>query len=237
MILQFADFLSIYFSRRALYTFDETLILSNEMKFAINQKFIALFFLVIFGLFASACQKQAAKIEPKDTPTSSAQSPTEAYKLLYAAVKSKNTDAIKSVMSKQTIAFGQMVSQRNNTPLEKVYENGFLASTFAESLPEIRDERIKGDMGAVEVWDAKEQRFQDVAFINENGGWKLAVGDQFGGTYQSPGKGLAQIELESSNSMGNSLVPLAPNINGGFTSNKAETNSAAKDKSPKAEKR
>lgn len=207
------------------------------MKFAVNRKYTALLFAVILGVFSFACQPQAAKIETKDVPTSSAQSPTEAYKLLYAAVKSKNTDAIKSVMSKQTIAFAQMVSQRNNTPLEKVYENGFLASTFAATLPEIRDERIKGNMGAIEVWDAKENRFQDVAFVNENGGWKLAVGDQFNGTYQSPGKGLAQMESEASNSMSNEMVPLSPNINGNFSSGKPAANSAVKDKSAKAEKK
>ncbi len=210
------------------------------MNYALNQKLIAAVF-AVFAIFSVACQKQNAETEAKNdakkAPKSTAPSPTEAYKQLYAAVKSKQTEAIKAMMSEKTVAFGQMVSQRNNTPLEKVYENGFLATTFAESLPEIRDERIKDNMGAIEVWDAKENAWTETAFINENGGWKLAVGDQFSNTYQSPGKGLSQIETEATNSMSNKLVPLPGNFNGNFTSGKPETNSAVKDSSRKAEKK
>ena len=81
-------------------------------------------------------------------------SPTEAYKQLYAAVKAKDTEKIKATMSKNTQAFAQMVASRQGSPIEKVFENGFTATTFAETLPEIRDERISGEYGAVEVWNA-----------------------------------------------------------------------------------
>src|SRR5687767_1162206 len=77
-------------------------------------------------------------------------SPTEAYKQLYAAVKAKDTERIKATMSKNTQAFAQMVASRQNSPIEKVFENGFTATTFSETLPEIRDERISGQYGAVE---------------------------------------------------------------------------------------
>src|SRR5258708_38410431 len=50
-------------------------------------------------------------------------SPTEAYKRLFAAVKSKNTEAIKKQMTKKTIAFGVMAAGRNGNPVEKEYEN------------------------------------------------------------------------------------------------------------------
>ncbi|HBE83300.1 MAG: hypothetical protein JNK51_04860 [Blastocatellia bacterium] len=145
--------------------------------------------------------------------TGGAASPTEAYKTLYAAVKSKDTEAIKASMTKKTQEFAQMVAQRNNNPIEKVYENGFTATTFAESLPEIRDERISGNMGAVEVWNARDSRWEDLAFINEDGGWKLAVGEQFAGSFKSPGKGRDQREREAANVMSNSMVPAMPAAN------------------------
>src|SRR5256885_11046369 len=72
---------------------------------------------------------------------SRAATPTDAYKLLYAAVKSKDVEAIKKQLTKKSIEFGTMAAQRNNTPIEKVYENGFTATTFSETLPPIRDER------------------------------------------------------------------------------------------------
>jgi hypothetical protein len=137
----------------------------------------------------------------------SAASPTEAYKLLYAAVKSKNTDAIKQQLSKKTIEFGAMAAQRNNTPLEKVYENGFTATTFSNTLPPMRDERIDGDMGALEVWNAKDKVWEDLAFVNEDGAWKLAVGDMFAGTYKSPGPGQDQREKQAANIAANSELP------------------------------
>lgn len=128
-----------------------------------------------------------------------AQTPTEAYKMLFAAVKAKNTDAIKRMMSQKTLGFAEGVSAQQNTSLPKFYENGLTATTFAATLPKTRDERVKGDMGALEVWNEKDNRWEDLPFVKEADGWKLAIGDIFAGTHQSPGKGQAQIESEASN--------------------------------------
>ena len=139
-------------------------------------------------------------------------SPTEAYKQLYAAVKSKDVEKIKAVMSKSTEGFAQMVSARQNTPIEKVFENGFTATTFAESLPEIRDERIKCEFGAVEVWNEKDKRWEDLGFVYEDNAWKLAVGEMFGGKFQSPGKGRAVKEQEAANALNpaNNMINALP---------------------------
>lgn len=134
-------------------------------------------------------------------------SPTEAYKLLYSAVKSKDTEKIKAVMTKKTQEFAQMVAARQNTPIEKVFENGFTATTFAESLPEIRDERVNCESGAVEVWNGKDSRWEDLGFVFEDGAWKLAIGEMFGGSFKSPGKGRAIKEQEAANAVSNNMIP------------------------------
>lgn len=139
--------------------------------------------------------------------------PTEAYQALYTAVKSKNTDAIKNSLTKKSIEFGVMAAQRNGTSLEKVYENGFTATTFSEKLPTMRDERVNGDMGALEVWNSKESKWEDLPFIKEDGVWKLAVGEMFAGTYTSPGKGRDAIEKEAANAAANSNIQSAPAVN------------------------
>ena len=141
---------------------------------------------------------------------SSGSSPTDAYKQLFAAVKSKDTERIKSMMSKKSQEFAAMVAGRQSQPVEKVYENGFTATTFAESVPEIRDERIEGDYGAIEVWNAKDKRWEDLGFVKEDGAWKLAVGDMFGGTFKSPGKGRAIKEQEAANAMSNTMIQGGP---------------------------
>jgi hypothetical protein len=144
-------------------------------------------------------------------------SPSEAYKQLYSAVKSKDTEKIKAVMTKKTQDFAQMVAARQNSPIEKVFENGFTATTFAESLPEIRDERVNCEFGAVEVWNAKDKRWEDLGFIYEDGAWKLAIGEMFGGSFKSPGPGRAVKEQEAANALSNNMIPANignANVNG-----------------------
>ncbi len=132
--------------------------------------------------------------------------PAEAYKLLYAAVKSKNVETIKKQLTKKTIEFGLMASGRNGTPVEKVYENGFTATTFSETLPTMRDERISGETGALEVWNSRDSKWEDLPFIKEDGAWKLAVGEMFAGTFKSPGPGLDRRQKEAANAQANSNV-------------------------------
>ncbi|MEJ7847744.1 MAG: hypothetical protein WKF92_06630 [Pyrinomonadaceae bacterium] len=101
------------------------------------------------------------------SPSGGAGSPTEAYKTFYAAVKSKNTDAIKAEMSQKTRAFAEAAAQRQGITIEKMLENGLTGTTFAESLPEMRDERVSGDDGSVEVWNAKDKLWEDLPFVRE----------------------------------------------------------------------
>jgi len=140
------------------------------------------------------------------------ETPTDAYKKLYAAVKGKDVEAIKLQLTKKTIEFGKMAGEKNKNP--DIYINGFTATTFAESLPTMRDERVNGDMGALEVWNSRDSRWEDLPFIKEDGGWKLAVGDVFAGTYQSPGKGRDQLEKEAANAVANKeQIPSIPTTN------------------------
>lgn len=142
-------------------------------------------------------------------------SPTGAYKGLYAAVKSKNPEEIKKWMSKSSLGFAEMAAKQQNSSIDKVLENGFTATTFAAQLPEIRDERIDGNMGAVEVWNGKDKRWEDLPFIKEETGWKLAIGDTFAGTFKTPGQGMAARQAEEANKMSNGYVeaPAQPNSN------------------------
>jgi hypothetical protein len=201
------------------------------MKLQINQKSVAALLVFAFVLFGLACQKQPASNSSAESGPL-AQSPTEAYKMIYNNVKAKQPAEIKKHMSEKTVGLAQAQAERQKDPLDKVFENGFTATTFSPTMPEIRDERVSGDMGAVEVYNSQRSVWEDLPFIKENGGWKLAVGDLFAGTYQSPGKGLSQIEAEASNKMGNGMI-MMPNINGmpGAEKMRTNSNSAAANKS------
>jgi hypothetical protein len=157
-------------------------------------------FLIGFSALMFSCSHSAASL--------SEDSPTGAYKRLYTAVKAKNTDDIKATMTKKTLDFAAMASAQQKKPIEQVLENGFTQTTFSPEMPQIRDERINGDMGAVEVYRSKDKTWEDLPFIREDGAWKLAIGELFAGTYKSPGKGQFEKEKEASNAMSNTMVPM-----------------------------
>ncbi|HQZ83151.1 MAG TPA: hypothetical protein PLR83_08020 [Pyrinomonadaceae bacterium] len=168
---------------------------------------LCIFALLTVGLTFS-CSSAPAK------PGSASDSPTEAYKRLFVAVKAKNTDQIKAEMTKATQQFAGAAAEKYKKPIEQVFENGFTGTTFAESMPPIRDERVDGDMGAVEVWNSKDSRWEDLPFMKEDGAWKLAVGNIYQGSYKSPGPGRDQREKMAANSAGQHPVEMPqPNMN------------------------
>ena len=152
----------------------------------------------------------STSLNPNDTPT-------EAYKRLYAAVKAKNTDAIRNELSAKTKDFAKALAARQSKNEAEVLANGFTASTFSPTLPEIRDERVKDDMGSVEVWNDKDKRWDDLPYVREAGGWKLAIGDIFAGTFKSPGRAQSLREQDAINatSPNNNRVqaPIMPGAN------------------------
>jgi len=174
--------------------------------------------LAMIGAFAAfACQNSTAVNAPAEV--SSAQSPSEAYRTLFAAVKSKDSAKIKAVLSKGSMGLAEMASAQQKKTIEEVIQNGFTETSFSEKNPPMRDERIKGEFGAVEVWNEKRKQWDDIPFILEDGGWKAAFGDAFGGKWQSPGKGQAIIEQENANANNpNMMVPQMPadNTSGNF---------------------
>ena len=177
------------------------------------KKYLALLTLLTIAVVFVACGDSPASNSdevlenPNDTPT-------EAYKRLFAAVKSKNTESIKNEMSAATQAFAGFVGKQQNKTLDEVFANGFTQTTFAETLPEIRDERIKGKMAAIEVWNAKSNIWEDLPFIREKTGWKLAIGDAFNKSWTSPGKGRDAREKEAANVLsGNKMTNGTVNTN------------------------
>jgi hypothetical protein len=153
-----------------------------------QNKLIGFFLLAAICVFGFSCSGD------KGTPT-------DAYKKLFAAVKAKDTEKIKSVMSKNTLGLAQFNADRQKITIEKSLENGLVAPTMSDALTEIRDERVKGNFASIEVFNQKENRWEDLPFILEDGSWKLAIGDLFQGKFESPGKGKAEIEREATNTM------------------------------------
>lgn len=154
----------------------------------INQNLLKILFLIVGFTVLSACQSGASKTGAL----------VEAYKNLYDAVKSKDTEKIKANMSKDTLGFVSSVGEMQKKTPEEMLKNGLIQSTRAEKLPPTRNERIKENMGALEVQDPN-GNWEDVPFVLEDGRWKLAVGDLFKGTYKKPAP--SQAETEANNNV------------------------------------
>jgi hypothetical protein len=192
------------------------------MKVKFVWKICGLSLVLAFALLSFSCdsaQQSAANQEAVKANT-----PSDAYRALYAAVKAKNNTKIQQLWSNNTVGFAGYVAEQYKEPLEKVFENGLTATTFADTLPQMRDERVNGNFAAVEVYSQKDNRWEDIPFILEDGGWKLAVGDEVKGTYKSPGKGQAQLEMEANNPMSSAIPPAETNAN------VASSNKSLKDK-------
>lgn len=175
-------------------------------------------FSVFYSIFAVACggnSNTVANANNASEPSCEAggDTPTAAYKRLFEAVKSKQTDNIRAQVTQGTIQLASFISAQNKTPIDKVFENGFVSSTMTPDLPDIRDERVNCNMGAVEVWNASQQKWEDTPFMLENGTWKLAVGELMRGLYKSPGKGLAAKEAEAANTARGNTPPMPMNSN------------------------
>lgn len=180
------------------------------MKLSIYNKIITAGLLSVLAFLSFACQKQAAEKSATPTETVKTGSPTEAYQMLYAAVKAKDKNKIKQLVSKSSVGLAEFSAAQQKKQVDEVLANGFTGTTFSPTLPEIRDERIKDSFGALEVYNSQESRWEDLPFIYEDGSWKLAVGDVLQDKYKSPGKGAATIEREAS---GNNNMMMTPNSN------------------------
>ena len=139
--------------------------------------------------------------------------PTEAYKRLFAAVKSGDPNNIRAEMTKKTIQFAAGTAKQMGKTEDEQIIHGMTATTYSENMPEIRDERVKDNMGAVEVWNSKDSKWEDLPFMIEDGKWKFAIGDAFAGSFKSPGKGRNEIDREAANAMRPPQTPMIRNVN------------------------
>jgi len=69
------------------------------------------------------------------------------------------------------------------------------------------------------VFNPTENKWEDLPFVLEDGGWKLAVGDVFQDTYRKPGMGITEMENANkttdfpTNTAGNQAMPPVSNAN------------------------
>jgi hypothetical protein len=148
-------------------------------------------------------------------PAAAINSPIEAFSFLFEAVRSKNIDGIKQISSKATRELAQVSASSFKQSCFDSYKNGFTETVMQDKMPETRDLRTDGDVAAMEVRRA-DGKWENIPFVKEGNGWKLAIGDLFFGRIKSPGKAQSILEQENANARGlnNGTVNPMPNKNG-----------------------
>lgn len=145
-----------------------------------NRRFIWLAAaLALIAIVAAGCSRGP---KPGDQST-----PTLAYKALFEAVKKKDSEAIKKVLSKGTLEMMDTYASMQKKTLNQVVENGLTETTFAPKLPETRNEKITGDFAILEVKNEKTGTWESLPFAKEDGNWKLAIDTFFKGTMSPNG--------------------------------------------------
>jgi hypothetical protein len=113
----------------------------------------------------------SGKITNSSSSTPSASSPTEAAKAFYDALKSKDVQGIKNIMSKKSLDMLNKTAQENNKSLDD-----YLKDANEKDPPpppfEARNEKINGETATVEVSNGK-GGWEPLDFIKEDGQWKL----------------------------------------------------------------
>jgi hypothetical protein len=147
-------------------------------------------------------------------PAVAINSPVEAYTFLFDAVKKGDTDAVKQISSKATRELAQFTANSYKKSCAESYKNGFTETAMQEKMPETRDLRISddGNTASMEVKTAK-GTWDDVPFVKEGNGWKLALGDLFFGKIKKVGTPQSVREQENANARGLGNVPINPMAN------------------------
>ncbi|HEX8920002.1 MAG TPA: hypothetical protein VF766_00905 [Pyrinomonadaceae bacterium] len=100
-----------------------------------------------------------------------ASTPTEAFKLFYEAMKNKDVAAIKSLISKETLASMEAEAKSKDKSLDDYLAEE--SKSVPPSMPQLGEEKIDGDKATVQFKLDNAPNWSAFSFVKEDGGWKI----------------------------------------------------------------
>jgi Putative lumazine-binding len=122
--------------------------------------------------------------QPSATATpitgNSGPSPTEAFTAYYEAIKRKDVEGVKSVFSRGTLSMMEDRAKKTNTTVDAVMKEGLeeAGKDVPAEMPRTRNEKVDGDRATVEVRNDKEDKWELLHFVREDGKWKIAFDEE-----------------------------------------------------------
>jgi len=102
-------------------------------------------------------------------------SPKDAIKAFVDGLEAKDEAAVKAALSEKTNKMLDLQTKMTGKGIVDIFNS----KEFEEmsKMPEMRNEKIDGDKATLEVKDPKDEKWDEMALVKEDGSWKLAFAD------------------------------------------------------------
>lgn len=101
-------------------------------------------------------------------------SPTTTFKAFLEAQKNKDVAGMKKRLSRKSLTMVENAALAQTKTVDQAIADDFPAAE-AQKAPEMRNEKITGDIGTLEVKYEEAKDWQTEYFVKEDGEWKIAV--------------------------------------------------------------
>ena len=117
-----------------------------------------------------------AQPSPTATTPTSASTPTEAFNTYYDAIKRKDVNAFKNLLSKGTLEMLEEQAKRQNKTIDAALNDGIVEASkeVPATVPPTRNEKVDGDKATLEVNDEKKGKWETLHFVRDAGQWKIS---------------------------------------------------------------
>jgi hypothetical protein len=100
-------------------------------------------------------------------------SPTATFKAFVEAQKNKDVAGMKKRLSRKTLTMAENSALAQKKTVDEAIAEGFDA-TKAQKAPAMRNEKVTGDSGTLEVQYDGQKEWLTMYFVKEDGDWKIA---------------------------------------------------------------
>ncbi|HWP54042.1 MAG TPA: hypothetical protein VN476_07880 [Pyrinomonadaceae bacterium] len=100
-------------------------------------------------------------------------SPTATFKGFIEAQKNKDVAGMKKRLSKRSLVMVENAALAESKTIDQILANDYPAAQ-AQKAPEMRNEKVTGDSGTLEVKYDGVKEWQTMYFVKADGDWKIA---------------------------------------------------------------
>lgn len=113
------------------------------------------------------CSQLQNLVQPK--------SPTQTMKNFVEATQKKDVEGVKKSLSSGSLKMMEGLAKIQGKTLDETIREGEAGENEYKQVPEMRNEKIEGDAGTLEVKNEKTGEWETLYFVRETEEWKIAL--------------------------------------------------------------